>query len=114
MNYHKLAIKLAKKVDGRYRVSAIILDKRGRILSTGTNSYSKTHPKQKEYSEKNGNEHRIYLHAEIEALIRCKTQGYKIYICRIDHEGNTLLAKPCEICEMAIKEHGIKIVEYTL
>lgn len=56
----------------------------------------------------------MYLHAEIQALVRAKSQGYKIYICRIDCDGNTVMAKPCDICSMAIKEAGIKIVEYTV
>jgi deoxycytidylate deaminase len=114
MNYKQLAIKLAKTVKGRYRVAAIVLDKRDRVLSTGTNSYTRSHPEQARYGKACGFSERIYLHAEISALIKCKKQGYKIYVARIDIHGNTLLSKPCELCSMAIKEHGIKVIEYTL
>lgn len=114
MNYHDLAIKLAKTVRGRYRVSAIVLDKRDRVIATGVNSYEKTHPLQARLSKKIGLHEKVYLHAEIDALIKCRRQGYKIYVCRIDHEGNTLMAKPCPICEMAIKEAGIKVIEHTI
>lgn len=114
MNYHKLAIKLAKTVKGKYRVAAIVLDKHDRVIATGVNSYEKTHPMMAKFSKKCGLDEKVYLHAEIQALVRAKGQGYKIYICRIDVDGNTVIAKPCVICNMAIKEAGIKVVEYTL
>jgi tRNA(Arg) A34 adenosine deaminase TadA len=115
LNYKQFAINLAKKVEGRYRVSALILDKQDRVISYGLNSYEKTHPIQKKYSKLCNNDNRIYLHAEVASLIKSKNKGYKIYICRIDNSGNTCLAKPCPICELAIKEHGsIKIIEYTI
>lgn len=114
MNYHKLAIKLAKTVKGKYRVAAIVLDKRDRVISYGVNSYEKTHPIQAKFSKMVGLEEKVYLHAEIQALVRAKKQGYKIYICRIDVDGNTVMAKPCDICSMAIKDAGIKIIEHTV
>lgn len=115
MNYEEFAIKLAKKVNGRYRVAAIVLDKQDRIVSYGTNSYSKTHPKMARYAKECGNNFRVFLHAEVLALIKSKGKGYKIFVCRIDHKGNPVMAKPCPICELAIKEHGgIKVVEYTI
>lgn len=112
MNYFDLAKSLAHTVKGKYRVSAIIFDKSGRILSTGVNSYVKTHPLQAEYAFRCNTEQRIYLHAEIDALVKCKKQGHKIFIMRIDIKGEPVLSKPCPICEMAIQEHGIKVVEY--
>jgi deoxycytidylate deaminase len=115
MNYKKFAIKLAKTVKGRYRVAAIVLDKQDRIVSFSTNSYTQTHPKMARYASACGSKHKQFLHAEVSALIKSKGKGYKIFVCRIDSSDNVCMAKPCPICEMAIKEHGgIKVVEYTI
>ena len=113
MNYYNLARQLAMNVKGKYKVAAVVLDKRGRILSTGTNSYVKTHPIQARFSNMTGSEHRIYLHAEISALVKCRGAGHKIFILRVGTDNQDLPAKPCPICELAIKEYKIKIVEYT-
>lgn len=51
------AIKFASnnQQKGRFTLCAIITDKKGRILSTAMNSYTKTHPKMTYYAEKVGN-----------------------------------------------------------
>jgi len=95
-------------------IKAVIFDKKGRILSEAENSYTKTHPYQKRLAEKSKNPHRIYLHAEIAALVRCRGTPYKISITRTNAKGELVLAKPCDICELAIKEAGIKIVEFSI
>ena len=41
-------------------------------------------------------------------------EPYKILIERYNSEGEPVLAKPCEICQLAIKEAGIKRIEYTI
>jgi len=97
----------------KYRLVAITTDKRGHILSIGHNSYRKTHPRQAYYAEKIGNVHRIFLHAEMDALIKCKKKPYAIYIIRVNNQGKPLLAKPCKICSMAIKDSGIEEVYHT-
>ena len=115
MDYKKFAIKLAKTVEGRYRVAAIILDKKDRIVSWGVNSYSQTHPIMAKYAKVCGNDLKVFIHAEVSALIKSKGKGYKIFVCRIDNSDRVCIAKPCPICEMAIKEHGgIKVIEYTI
>ena len=71
------AVTLCKKnpiSTGMQRVAAIITDKRGNILSEGINSYEKTHPLQAQLASKfKKHSHRVFLHAEISALIRDKT-----------------------------------------
>jgi len=98
---------------GRHALTAIIYDKKGRVLSIGKNSYTKTHPKMYRLGKITGNPDAIYLHAEIAALVKCRGVPYKIKIERFDKDGNPKLAKPCDICDLAIKEAGIKYVEYT-
>lgn len=108
------AIEIAKNLTNRkHRLVAIITDKKDRILSIGVNSYQKTHPKQAYFAEKYGNKNRIYLHAEIDALIKCKHKAHKIYVARINKKGLPLLAKPCQICQQAIKDIGIKKIYHT-
>lgn len=98
----------------KQRVAAIVTDGRGNILSTGLNSYDKTHPLQAKYAERTHNEEHIFLHAEIAALVRNKSDNAKkIYVARIYRDGEIASAKPCPICSMAIKEAGIEEVVYT-
>lgn len=96
-------------------ISAVIYDKRGRVLSVGYNSYVKTHPLQKKYATKCGLDEKEYLHAELHAIIRCSdlSKAHRIFVSRWNRKGEPLLAKPCPICQSAIEAAGIKIVEHT-
>jgi len=98
----------------RQNVTAIISDKRGRILSIGKNSYIKTHPLQARYARRI-NKHQIYLHAEIQAIIKCRDieRAYKIVVIRYDSQGQPCIAKPCPICSEALRDVGISIIEHT-
>lgn len=57
----------------------------------------------------------IYLHAEVAAIIKALKVGtpHKIMIERYGKDGSPMLAKPCAMCEIAIREAGIHFVEYT-
>lgn len=96
-------------------VTAIIYDKRGRVLSIGKNSYVKTHPKQAHYAQKAGLPDKQYLHAEIDAIIRCRdlASADAIFVSRINKAGKTAMAKPCPVCKTALEEAGIHNVEWT-
>lgn len=96
-------------------LTSIIYDKRGRVLAIGKNSYVVTHPLQAHYAKKVGMPHKIYLHSEIDAIVKCKdlTKAHKISIFRHNKEGKPMLAKPCPICTEAIKVAGIKHIEFT-
>lgn len=101
---------------GKHNITAIIFDKKGRILSIGQNSYIKTHPKQAKHAKAVGFPEKQFLHAEIAAIIRCRdlSRAYKIVVTRINRKGQTAMAKPCLVCESAIEEAGIKNVEWTI
>jgi deoxycytidylate deaminase len=110
-----IALKSARPESGRYRIAAAVLDKQGRVLSIGTNSYVKTHPRQAEYAKKVGAYDKSWLHAEVSALVKVKSGvPYKIVVVRVGNDGELRLAKPCKVCEMAIKQAGIKVIEYTM
>jgi tRNA(Arg) A34 adenosine deaminase TadA len=95
---------------------ATIYDKQGNILSYARNNYSKSHPLQARFAALVGQPERIYLHAEIAALIKLKKNDrpYRIAIERYHRNGTAANARPCAICEAALKQWGIKRVEYTL
>lgn len=58
---------------------------------------------------------RPYLHAEVAALLKCgEKKPYAIYIERYLRNGQPALAKPCRICEQAIKAWGVQRVCYTV
>ncbi len=99
----------------KHKITAVISDRRGRILSIGQNSYIKTHPYQAKIAKQVGYDEKIYLHAEIHAITRCKdlTKAHKISIFRYDKKGNPVLAKPCNICKTAIDVAGIQHIVHT-
>lgn len=100
----------------KHLIKATITGPKGNVLSTAENSYTKTHPIQARFARDVGMPDRVFLHAEIAALVKlpkdCKP--YKISIQRYYKNGKPANAKPCEVCEAAIKFWGIKHVEYTL
>lgn len=100
---------------GKQALTAIIYDKRGRVVSVGENSYVKTHPLQALHAQKTGQPEKQFLHAEIHAIARCKdlSRAYKIFVSRWDKKGKPMLAKPCVVCMSAINAAGIELIEHT-
>lgn len=101
---------------GKFLIKATITDKSGNVLSTANNSYSKTHPLQARFARDVGKPDSIFLHAEIAALIRLNNscKPHKITVERYHKNGSPANARPCRICEKAIKHYGIKYIEYTV
>jgi len=99
----------------RQKMTAIIYDKRGRVLSIGKNSYEKSHTYQAKIAKSVGLEMKTQLHAEIAAILRLKytDKPHKIFVSRIMQDGSYGLAKPCPVCSRAIELAGIEIVEHT-
>jgi len=99
----------------RHRLVARCYDKRGTLIASATNSYTKTHPLMLHFGRKVGVVNRPFLHAEVAALLKCGTKSpYAISIERRTRDGKTALAKPCSICEQAIKAWGVQRVSYTV
>lgn len=118
---HKKLIKHKKEVwhkqNKKYFVGAVILDRKGNPVSIGFNSYTKTHPYQKLLSDTvkmDEREMQFYLHAEINALIKCNCVPHTLIVARIGVEDKILrLAKPCPLCQKAIRQSSLKKVCYT-
>jgi tRNA(Arg) A34 adenosine deaminase TadA len=98
----------------KYTILAKVSDSKKNTIGVGVNEYRKTHPLQSHFANLAGEPKREYLHAEIQALIRCKDKiPFSIQVERYDSEGNPALAKPCNVCMCAIKAYGVKFIKYT-
>ena len=99
----------------RFEIKATCYDKRGKIVSVGYNSYKKSHPIQSHFARLACLPEKVYLHAEIAALLKARDKKVeKIKIERYDSKGNTVNAAPCPICRLAIKSWGVSYVEHTI
>ena len=118
MEHINLAIQRANtlpKQRGKQRICAIGFDKKGNVISSGFNSYELTHPMQYKYAKAVGLEEKCFLHAELSCIIKAKGQAiHKIVVARVGADGQPRLAAPCPICNLAIRQAGIKVVEYTV
>lgn len=99
----------------KHSITAMIFDKKGRVLSLGKNSYTKTHTMQARHANRVGMPQKVFIHAEIDSIIRCKdlTKAYKIVVMRYTKDGKPANAKPCPVCMSAIKASNIKFIEWT-
>lgn len=100
----------------QHSITAVIYDRRGKVLSMGQNSYLKTHTIQARWAQKAGYPEKQFLHAEIHAITRCRdlSKAHKIFVTRYNKNGDPVLAKPCPVCTAAIKASGIKLIQYTI
>ena len=103
-------------------ITALVYDRRGRLLSVGRNSYHKTHPVQARMAQETDRENndsdlaeKIYLHAEVDALVKVRdwSKAHRLVITRYTKDGKPASAKPCKICERMIRLAGIEHIEHT-
>ena len=102
------------------RHTGCVMVYKNKVISVGWNT-SKEHPLQKKYNKERGFDTDVSknsLHAEMYALI--KSEGLEIdwskvimFVYREHADGGLAMAKPCEACEKAIADRGIKTVFYT-
>lgn len=114
--YLQQAIKTAAAlpyVKGQQRIVAIATDKRSNVLSVAFNSYTHTHPMQMHYARKVGLPEKVYVHAEVMAMIKARAQVHTLYVARVNRNGEPLLAAPCPICSLMLKENNIKNIIHT-
>lgn len=97
----------------RYNITAFAYDKNGKLLSVGKNSYTKTHPLQAKYAMKVDRPLAIYLHAEMDAMIKARGKIHRIVVTRFDSNGKPKLARPCPVCQLALSDYGVRHVEHT-
>jgi tRNA(Arg) A34 adenosine deaminase TadA len=99
----------------KYQVGAAVYDKHGKLIAKGWNK-TKSHPYQSVLANRVNQPSKIYLHAEVAAILAAIKTGripHTIIVTRVTRRDTLSMAKPCEICQLAIKEAGIKLVGYT-
>ena len=95
----------------KHRLTAFAFDKRGRLIAQAENNYTKSHPVQAHFAKLVGEPDKIYLHAEIAVLLKCgDVVPHTLQVIRYYKSGKPALARPCAVCQAAIKSWGVKQV----
>ena len=101
-----------------YKIGAVVVMNH-RIISSASNSNSKTHPLQKKYNKYRFTDEGDHKqHAELAALVPLIRDGIDlsnaaIYVYRAHKNGTLAMSRPCPSCMQLIKDVGIKRVFYT-
>lgn len=102
-------------VKGLPRMAAMIVNKRGQLISVGFNS-RKSDPMAAKYGR---HPEAVYPHAELAALKQAlrfleddELANCTMYVARVKKDGSPALAKPCEGCQRALAEFGMGNVEW--
>jgi hypothetical protein len=114
--YIQLAREWAFKADkhpDKNNHCAIAFDEKDNILAVAYNSYTKSHPLQAMYARQANMPCKIYLHAEIGALIKAKAPVHRLVVVRIGRDGHLRPSAPCPVCALAIETADVKIVEHS-
>ena len=103
-----LAIKVAESSKSKKKVGALLLHK-NKVITQGVNQDTKSHPLQARLAEVVGLREKIYLHAEISALVKCKSEVDTIVVARLGgHSGDEIRnAKPCKICDSFLNKTNV-------
>lgn len=102
----------------RAKLGCVVVE-HGRIISSGHNSFTKTHPLQKKLDKIRFDEDSTAkVHAEVAALLplinsRIDLNKASIYVYRAYKNGELACARPCAGCMSLIKQCGIKKVYYS-
>ncbi len=92
-----------------YEFTAFILDKKGRVISIGKNSYTKTHPIQAKAASSVGLPKKIFLHAEVAALVKLKdiNKAHSVRVIRHYRSIGNIEVSPCPICSQMLDSYDI-------
>lgn len=107
LKFFNAAKRQSKKSTYMHKMGAVVV-KKNKIISTGYNKPTKTHP----LSE---NEFKT-VHAELDAILGLSDEeiyGSHVYIFREYKSGEPATAKPCKHCEKLLRKKGVSKVFYT-
>jgi deoxycytidylate deaminase len=99
----------------KYNITCTAFDRKGNVISSGTNSYTKTHPLARHFSILAGESpEKCRIHAELQAMLNAGSRKvYSVFVNRYDADGTTALAKPCRGCQLMLKAFGVVLARYT-
>ena len=98
----------------KFQLTATTFDRKRRVIAHGENDYKKSHPIMFNIGVKVGQPKKIFLHAEVSALLKGKTKlPHSIVIQRYDLAGNMALSRPCSVCMEALRMYGVIKIKYT-
>lgn len=101
-NEFRILFKKAQQSPSKYRISAIALDKKGDVLGSASNQYSK-------YGIEQSNKF-MGVHAERALMERYGKNIKTIIIMRVGRAGAILPVDPCRMCASIANKMGIKII----
>lgn len=119
MSHFKVARAVSELSDHpNYKIGAAVVLKH-RVISSGTNSDTKTHPLQKHYNKYRftaDSPHKC--HAELLALLPLMKEDVdlsyaSIFVYREHKNGKPAMSRPCRSCMQLIKDCGIKRIFYS-
>lgn len=93
----------AEKAPCNYRVVAVGIDARGRVIGISTNIF------RDELKARDANKWRITHHAEERLIHSCPKSLRTIYIARFGRKGIARPIDPCEHCSKLAKKRGVVI-----
>ena len=97
------------------KMAAVLITPEGDIF-LGRNQL-KSHPLQAAWGARNGRPKSIFLHAEIDAVIKALKQGMKeidsIYVARVNRSGVPNVARPCPVCFACLVSFNVKDIQWT-
>jgi deoxycytidylate deaminase len=107
IGYFKLARNISKFSDHSIRVGCIIAKKKPFSAACNLN---KTHPSNLGTFQKS-------FHAEYRAVTisgKYDLIGATVYVYREDHNGNPMLARPCNNCYNLLRKRGIRRIFFSI
>jgi deoxycytidylate deaminase len=102
-----LAAQIAVRSDHSLHKMGAVISRRGLVLGCGWNQ-NKTHPRSKNYYHT--------IHAELSAILRTAKRyslmDSTMHIVRVTKGGKLATSKPCDECEILLREAGLKSVTF--
>ncbi len=110
----RMAVEVAESSPSKKKVGAVLMSK-NKVITTATNHDCKSHPLQAKWAERVGLSEKIYLHAEMSAMIKARDDADKIVVVRLGgFSGHELRqSRPCPICEAYLKHSGVNHIYYS-
>jgi tRNA(Arg) A34 adenosine deaminase TadA len=114
--YFKLAKEASELATWQPEKIGAVIVLRNEVIGVGYNR-NKPSTDQFFWAKKAGRPEAVFTHAEVSALAKVDWSDdldmAKIYVSRSFKDGSNAIARPCEICTMALKHYGIKNIFYT-